>query len=326
VSIGVAVLIVGVLYLMCAFSGFRKVVFKVAKIAGILAVVAAVGIGAFYGYTYIRDKRAAAKRKAQEDYYIRSYEDGTLIIEHDGRQIAATCRQTLTWNDGTDKLGAPMAGQHECTYLPSMVGQHIRAELMWRQDQELRFLPWTGQNTVQTADVLDITSEAPIGSPVPHSSPKTSPEILRTLQWIQNTLNDDEGATVYLGVNGDGEKRVSLMPDMNGCQVTFVYETQREWKVTYHIMQQVNLSDLDPESVEVNPLTHDSIGPVSNVTLYTTDKAPLVRLTTGDWSWRGLLTVPSTSLIWELPAPFAARFAKALRQAITLCGGKASSF
>jgi hypothetical protein len=234
--------------------------------------------------------------------------------------------------------------EHDCTYMPSLVGKQIPSELMWQQNKELRYQPWAGQDTVQTADVLDVIAEAPIGSPVRGSSPKTSPEILKTLHWIQNTLGDDEGNTVYIGnKNGTLGTRVNLLPDVNGCQVTFTYATRGdESKETFHQRLQVSLGDLDPASLKVDTFTTDDFIAVksdpevvpgdvisrtmTSVTVHTTDKVPKVRLMLNDRNWRTGMSLSSTELSWELPAPYAARFAKALRQAITLCGGKASSF
>lgn len=266
-----------------------------------------------------------AKGNQPPSYYVRTYQHGSYIIEYDGRQLAATCRETLTWLDGIDKPGRPMA-EHDCTYMHSLVGKQISPELMWRQDKELRYQPWLGHDTVQTADILDIIAEAPIGSPLRGSSPKTSPEILKTLHWIQNTLADEEGKTLYPKKDEKLEERVNLLPDVNGCQVTFVYATRTDWKETYHTRQQVDLGALDPTSLEVDTVNHDVLGPVSLVTVHTTDKVSAVRLTVNDRNWDAGATVPSTDLLWELPAPYAARFTKALRQAITLCGGKRSSF
>jgi hypothetical protein len=267
-----------------------------------------------------------AKGNQPPSYYVRAYQHGSYVIEYDGRQLAATCRETLSWLDGMDKPGRPMA-EHDCTYMHSLVGKHISPELMLRRDKELRYQPWSGQDTTQTADILDITAEAPIGSPLRGSSPKTSPEILKTLHWIQNTLADEEGKTVYLDKDGKDDTRVNLLPDVSGCQVTFVYATRSNWKETHHTRQQVNLWDFDPTSLEVNTVTHDVLGPVSLVTVHTTDKVPAVRLTVNDRNWQpAMAVIPSTDILWELPAPYAARFAKALRQAITLCGGKASTF
>jgi len=131
---------------------------------------------------------------------------------------------------------------------------------------------------------------------------------------------------------------------VNGCQVTFSYAILGdEWKVTYHTRQQINLGDLDPASLKVDTFVNNSVvGPVKSdpevllgdvaertvsiVTVHTTDKVPSVSLRLNDRNWRTGMSMPSTDLSWELPAPYAARFSKALRQAITLCGGKASTF
>src|ERR1700730_10859021 len=37
---------------------------------------------------------------AAPSYYVRAYQDGMYIIEYDGRQMAAACRETLTWLNG----------------------------------------------------------------------------------------------------------------------------------------------------------------------------------------------------------------------------------
>jgi hypothetical protein len=222
-------------------------------------------------------------------------------------------------------LGGSMSS-HDCTYMASLVGKHIPPKLMRRQDEELRYRPWAGDDTVQTADILDIIAEAPIGSRMQLLSPRTSPEIMTTLHWIQNTLMDNEGETLHFDKDGKDYTQVNLLQDVNGCQVAFVYMTQSNLKQTSHSRQQVNLADLDPTSLKVHTGEHDVGGPVSVVTVYTTDKAPTVFLNINDWSWEASTTLPSTNLMWELPAPYADRFVKALHQAIALCGGKPSSF
>jgi hypothetical protein len=153
---------------------------------------------------------------------------------------------------------------------------------------------------------------------------------LKALHWIQNTLNDDEGKTFYVVKDGETDSRINLMPELNGCQVTFVYETREETKedskATFRSRNQVNLGDLDPTSLEADAVTHDVIGPVSIVTVRTTDKVASINLTTSDRGWEPARVIPTTDLVWELPSPYAERFVKALHRAITLCGGKASTF
>lgn len=284
-----------------------------------------------------------AKSNQAASYYVRAYQHGSYVIEYAGRQMAATCRETLSWLDGIDKPGEPMA-EHDCTYMHSLMGKQIRPELVWQQDKELRYRPWMGEDTTQTADVLDITVEAPVGALLRNSSPKTSPEILKTLHWIQNTLDDDEGNTVTATKDGKLSTRVSLLPDVNGCQVTFVYAIRDEnSKETYRQRLQVKLGDLDPTSLKVDTFINNNVvsavkldpevvpgdvasRTVSTVTVHTTDKTPSVSLSLNARNWRTGMSMPSTDLSWELPAPYAARFSEALRQAITLCGGKRSSF
>jgi hypothetical protein len=271
----------------------------------------------------------AVEEKKLSSYYVKSYQHGSFIIEHDGRQLLATCREALAWErDGTDKLGGPMA-THDCMYLPSFVrdfGKHVPDEQIWLGDKELRFEPF-GHDKVDVADVLDIIAEAPIGSPLRRPTFKTSPEILKTLRWIQNTLADGEGRTL----SSEGLARDGLLDTVSGCQVTFIYyQSDSEGKTKDHFRQQVSLGDLDPASLAVTDelaSEHiDIVGPVRDVVVDTTDKVPAVRVTMGDWSWRGSSTVNTTSILWQLPSPYAVRFGKALRQAITLCGGKPSTF
>lgn len=260
-----------------------------------------------------------------QDYYVRAQQHGNYIIEHDGRQFIVTCRETLTWLNGLDKLGGTMA-EHHCTYMASLVGKHISSEFMSQKDTELRYMPWIKDNTAQTADVMDIVAEAPIGTQIKAPVHKTGPELLRALRRIQNTLADEDGETDYVINSGEGEKRINLLPDIDGCDVTFSYATRTDSRETYHTRQSVDLGALDPTSLSAVTAGHDSLANTSIVTVYTTDKYPTVRLETGDRSWNGALTVPSTTILWELPSPYANRFVKALHQAITLCGGKPSSF
>ena len=122
---------------------------------------------------------------------------------------------------------APLT-EHECKYLRYAVGTHISEDKMIRQDNELRFRPRVDdQNAAQVADVLDITDDVLIGAPKHlHPAPKTSPEILKTLQWIQNTLDNNDGNTIYQSADGKSAKHINLLTEMNGCHVTFVSETK----------------------------------------------------------------------------------------------------
>lgn len=274
----------------------------------------------------------AHTKQTKETYYVRARKNETYIIEYRGHQLTAHCREALSWLDGEDKLGRPLS-EGECVYMWDKVGKHVSEDLMLRQNNELRYRPLAGTETsAQVADILDITDDVLLGAPKhPHPAPKTSPDIQKTLHWIQNTLNDEESKTLYDRKNGESETRINLMPEMNGCQVTFVYETVVDSKTnyrmtTYRIRDKVNLGDLDPTSLTSNVISHDIVGPVSMVLVHTTDKTPSVSLAAGDRGWVPALVIPTTDLVWELPSDYAERFVKALSHAITLCGGKASAF
>jgi Trypsin-like peptidase domain len=71
-----------------------------------------------------------AKGNQPHSYYVRTYQHDSYIIEHDGRQLAATCRGTVTWPHGIDKRGSDLT-EHVCTYVHISVGQQISPELMW---------------------------------------------------------------------------------------------------------------------------------------------------------------------------------------------------
>ncbi len=123
----------------------------------------------------------------------------------------------------------------------------------------------------------------------------------------------------------------NLMPEVNGCQVAFVYETVEETskgsRTTDRSTSQVNFGDLDPTSLISRVISHDYLGdPVSMVGVHTTDKTPSVGQAGDDRWWAPALVMPTTVLDWQLPSPYAERFVKALHHAITLCGGKASAF
>jgi hypothetical protein len=275
----------------------------------------------------------AQTKKTDETYYIRANRNGIYIIDYRGHQLTAHCREALSWLDGEDKLGRPMT-ENECMYLKGKIGQHIDEDFMVRGDSELRYRPLAGTETnAQVADILDITDDVSLAGPKhPRPAPKTSPEILKTLRWIQNTLKDDEGKTQYLGTGGTFANHINLITELRGCQVTFVYET---WKgevrkgeeETFHSREQVNLGDLDPTSITSDDSAPEiGGGPVSTVRVHTTDKTPSVNEAGDDRGWEPALVIQTTDLLWELPSPYAERFVKALHRAITLCGGKPSAF
>jgi Trypsin-like peptidase domain len=265
-------------------------------------------------------------KQTKETYYVRAGRNETYIIEFRGHELAAHCREALDWGLDTSKLGTPLT-ERECKYLRYAVGTHVSEDKMIRQDNELRFRPRVDdQNAAQVADVLDITDDVLIGAPKHlHPAPKTSPDILKTLQWIQNTLNNNDGNTIYQGADGKSAKHINLLTEKNGCHVTFVSETKEDFKAVSRFRLQVNLGDLDPTSLKSDPSAPDILGPVISVRVRTTNEMPSIKLS-DERNWELPFLVPTTDIDWELPSLYAERFVKALHRAITLCGGKASTF
>jgi hypothetical protein len=232
-----------------------------------------------------------------------------------------------------DEQGRPMS-EKQCVYMSNTVGKHFSEDFMILRGNELRHRPFGHfETSAPVADVLDITDDVLLGAPKhPHPAPKTSPEIEKTLRWIQNTLRDDEGKTQYLGGDGRIVNHRNLVTELNGCRVTFVYETgeirkDKREEETFHSRTQVNLGDLDPTSITSDDSAPEIAGlPVSTVRVHTTDKTASVSLAAGDRGWEPPLVIPTTDILWELPSPYAERFVSALKHSISLCGGKISTF
>jgi hypothetical protein len=274
-------------------------------------------------------ERGIARREQTEGpYYVRARKNEVYFIEYRGHQLTAHCREALGWHRDTSQLGGPMT-QNECLYLPDEVGKHISEDKMVRADNELRYRPFGSVETsAPVADVLDITDDVLLGAPAhPRPAQKTSPEIRRTLLWIQNTLNNRDGDTQYPGAKGEIAAHANLITEVDGCDVTFIYETREDNKETSYSREQINLADLDPSSIKSYDSAPEILGlPVTTVRVQTADEKPTIRLSAGGRGWEPAIIIPTADTEWELPSPYAERFIKALKHAVTLCGGKTSAF
>jgi hypothetical protein len=260
---------------------------------------------------------AKEKADAKGAYFVRAGKNEIYTIECKGHQLTAHCRETLSWDDrDLHKLGTP--SDQRCVYMSNRVGKHIE---MYRQGNELRY------RFAGVADILDITDDVLAGT-TRHSrpAPRTSPEIQKTLQWIQNTLKENEGTTMVLLTDNEIEGRRALMPEFNGCQVTFAYQTERDQIVRFHVRYQVDLHKLDPTTLTSFEEWHDLMGPVNWVSVETTNKEASIVMFASDWSWDPAEASTITEIIWVFPSAYAERFVKALHSAIALCGGKPSKF
>ena len=222
------------------------------------------------------------------------------------------------------QITAPISHGSSGGPLFNMVGEVVGITAMYLEGGEnLNFaIPVNDAKLLlskQSAKLQNLPNEHDVSLGAPkhsHPVPNTSQEIQETLHWIQNTLNAGDGKKSVEFKDGETHSQTNLMPELNGCQVTFVNEmrneTKGELKTTF--LWRVNLGDLDPTSFDAN---------VTLVTVHTTDKVPSIGMSTGG----SAVVVPATDLFWELSSQsYAERFVKALHHAVTLCGGKASAF
>ena len=171
-----------------------------------------------------------------------------------------------------------------------------------------------------------------------------TPTLKDTLQWMQNTLDSGAGS-LYISTGKDGavEKRETTMPDAKSCAVSFAYQTgpleKNSYgiinKPTFQVLEKFNLKDIDPTTIESAKPIHtnagdkpaDMMGPYVVFSATTRDNAKLISdFTTLHPAPGTQESFTSDSLTFELPYPYSARFTKAFKHAVILCGGKASSF
>jgi hypothetical protein len=163
-----------------------------------------------------------------------------------------------------------------------------------------------------------------------------TPTLKETLEWMQNTLDSGAGSLYMSQKDGSTEKREVTLPDAKSCEVSFQYQTGLLEnysygiikKPTFKVMERFNFKDIDPTTIESGEPTKDGkpadiIGSYVIFNATTRDNAKLISNNNGTTTTQ---TFTSDSLIFELPYPYADRFTKAFKHAVTLCGGKASSF
>lgn len=161
-----------------------------------------------------------------------------------------------------------------------------------------------------------------------------TPSLKDTLQWIHNTLESGAGS-LYMSIGNDGEieKRELTMVTAETCEVTFQYQTgpleKNSFGViatpTFQLVQKFNFRDIDPTIITAGKASKDgkpadTLGPyvIFTATARNNIKAIQNRSSGTDYT--------SDSLTFQLPYPYANRFTKAFKNAVVLCGGKASSF
>jgi hypothetical protein len=105
-------------------------------------------------YDHSRSDAYLIVRSPREDYFVIEHKEPGEHVVH---RYTAKCRDTLSWLDGITNQGHPMS--NGCTYLAQDIGKTIAAGLMRKEGSAIVYTPWSQSDTVQTADVLDITSD-----------------------------------------------------------------------------------------------------------------------------------------------------------------------
>ena len=175
----------------------------------IFLIVATAGGYWFYtSYIHRPDFTRSNETTLADAYHVTAFRDGAYTIEHKGHRLTAKCRESLTYPDGPDKPGRPMT-DHDCMYMVGMVGKSIGDDLMRQEQNQLVYSPWTGVDTVQTADFLDISHDELIqpGSglgPAPEQV-ESPPAMTFTAFALERTLSGDRGSVDAVAFSPDGK-------------------------------------------------------------------------------------------------------------------------
>ena len=164
------------------------------------------------------------------------------------------------------------------------------------------------------------------------------PTLKETLTWMHNFADDNASQTV--GQSSTGNQRCELGTpncqnrhdettfDSQGCDATVRWSISLDYKDLGTYTHRVSLKNLDPNSVSVIKDRPFDIA----VMVETTNSERLVAeefFPPKDKQTTSVPREPKTQTFVELVFPdqdYANRFAKALRHAIHLCGGKPSAF
>jgi hypothetical protein len=137
----------------------------------VILIAAAFFAGIYYTKhpTFTKEKpfiwTRAATETTETAYYLKAFRRGKFIFEHNGHTLTVKCRITLTWL-GDDTEGKPMNEPGNCVYVtPGNVGKYYGSDLMGEYNTELHFMPYLGQKTSQTADIMDIESDELVTKP-----------------------------------------------------------------------------------------------------------------------------------------------------------------
>ncbi len=140
------------------------------------------------------------------------------------------------------------------------------------------------------------------------------PSLKDTLEWIQNTLDDNGNEYI------NDEVRSVRLTSFSECQVHFTYTKTRNGRNT-RMDESFSLADIDPGYVLFHQFPKNHVREGFGIfTAGVQNDAKKINLQT---SW-GDADSTENGIVFEMQADYGVRFTKAFKHAVNLCGGKSS--
>jgi hypothetical protein len=147
---------------------------------------------------------------------------------------------------------------------------------------------------------------------------ESAPDLQETLQWLEGATEAEsaKGAPPYehYGFRSEGE-----------CKATITEERLIDGKTKEFPPITLSLKDIDPTDIQVEDMGKGSLGKgfegQSGVNFHTRNYQKTIQVQNPDFPGSRVADVTLLTNSW-----FAPKFAKALKRAVELCGGKSSSF
>jgi hypothetical protein len=119
--------------------------------------------------------------------------------------------------------------------------------------------------------------------------------------------------------SGDGDEHHTFENNGKDCSVT-ITETRVKATPGFWIKLSFSLADIDPDDIRVNDLSKGALGIPGKfaVDFHTTNYAKKIIHTSSQYTE----AIPTSDYIYFTNDWFAPKFARALKHAIELCGGK----
>jgi hypothetical protein len=140
-----------------------------------------------------------------------------------------------------------------------------------------------------------------------------SPSLAETLQWLSGASEAE---------SGDGNNHHTFEGNATApCSVT-ITETRVLAGPDFWIKMAFSLSDLDPEDIQVTNLGQGKYGGTAAVGFHTRNYAQSITHTSSQYPQ----PIKASEYLVFTNDEFAPKFARALKHAVVLCGGRRSSY